>query len=115
MGSDLGLCGQPIWQRFSKSAFKGPNLNFHQCQRSRPEQCQRSRPEQLVITKLVFNKHTVSYITCITHKDKYFEKIKCPLDSKYINNKSKSGKTVNLGVCNRGQGRQGFSLADADI
>ncbi len=30
-------------QGFSKSAFKGPNQNFHQCQRS--------RPEQLVITK----------------------------------------------------------------
>ncbi len=39
-----------IVQGFSKSAFKGPNLNFHQCQRS--------GPEQLVITKLVFNKHS---------------------------------------------------------
>ncbi len=36
-----------INQGFSKSAFKGPILNF--------QQCQRSGPEQLVITKLVFN------------------------------------------------------------
>ncbi len=33
-----------------KTGFKGPNLNFHQRQRS--------KPEQWVITKLVFNKHT---------------------------------------------------------
>ncbi len=38
-----------LYQGFSKSTFKGPNLNFHQCQRS--------GPEQLVITRLVFNKH----------------------------------------------------------
>ncbi len=29
-------------------------------------------PEQLVITKLVFNKHTVAYITCITNKHNFF-------------------------------------------
>ncbi len=46
-----------IGQGFTTSAFKGPNLNFHQCQRS--------GPEQLVITKLVFNKHSV---VCITNK-----------------------------------------------
>ncbi len=46
--------------------IKGPNLNVHPCQRS--------GPEQLVITKLVFNKHTVAYITCITNKHKLFEK-----------------------------------------
>ncbi len=40
--------------------------------------------------------HSVVYITCIT-------KIKCPLHSKYINNKSKSGKTIYLSVCNRGR------------
>ncbi len=84
-----------IEQGFSKSAFKGQNLNFHHCQRS--------RPEQLVIIKLVFNKHSVAYITCITNKHKFFEKINCPLHSKYINNKSKSGKTINLTVCNRGR------------
>ncbi len=33
-------------QGFSKSTFKGPNLNFHQCQRS--------EPEQLVITKVYY-------------------------------------------------------------
>ncbi len=52
------LTCQSLDQGFSKSAFRGPNLNFHQCQRS--------GPEQLVITKRVFNKHTVAYITCIT-------------------------------------------------
>ncbi len=41
---------QSLEQGFSKSTFKGPNLNFHQCQRS--------GPEQSAITKLVFNKHT---------------------------------------------------------
>ncbi len=46
-----------IGQGFSTSAFKGPNLNF--------QRCQRSGPEQLVITKLVFNKHSV---VCITNK-----------------------------------------------
>ncbi len=59
---------EPVEQGCSKSAFKGPNLNFYQCHRS--------RPEQLVITKLAFNKHTVAYITCITNKDKFFEKNK---------------------------------------
>ncbi len=33
-------------QGFSKSAFKGPILNF--------QQCQRSGPEQLVINKTIF-------------------------------------------------------------
>ncbi len=65
-----------IDQEFSKSAFKGPNPNFHQCQMS--------EPEQLVITKLVFNQHTVAYITCIRNKHNFFETIK-----------SKSGKTIN--------------------
>ncbi len=84
-----------VKQGFSKAAFKGPNQNFHQCQRS--------GPESLVITKLVFNKHTVAYITCITNKHFFFLKIKCPLHSNYINNKSKSGKTINLSVCKRGR------------
>ncbi len=80
-------------QGFSKSTFKGPNLNFHQCQRS--------GMELLVITKLVFHKHTVAYLTCITNKHPFKKKyIKCPLHSKYIN-KCKSGKTMNLRVCNR--------------
>ncbi len=60
----FGLSVYIIYQGFSKSAFKGPNLNFHQCQRS--------GPEQLVITKLVFNKHSVAYITCITNKHYFF-------------------------------------------
>ncbi len=71
-----------VGQGFSKSAFKGPN--FHQCQKS--------GPEQLVITKLVFNKHTVVYITCITNN--HTKKIKFPLHSKYINNKSKMAKQL---------------------
>ncbi len=85
-----------IHQGFSKSTiFKGPNLNFHQCQSS--------GPEQLVFTQLVFNKHTVAYITCITNKHLFFIFfIKCSLHSKYIHNKSKSGK-IHLSVCNRGR------------
>ncbi len=57
------LTCQSLDQGFSKSAFRGPNLNFHQCQRS--------GPEQLVITKRVFNKHTVA---CITNKNRFSEK-----------------------------------------
>ncbi len=49
-GAEEELNKNGLEQRFSKSTFKGPNLNCHQCQRS----C----PEQLVITKLVFNKDT---------------------------------------------------------
>ncbi len=59
MTSGLDYCNA-LLQGFSKSTFTGPNLNFHQYQRS--------GTEQLVITKLVFNKHTVAYITCITNK-----------------------------------------------
>ncbi len=37
----------------------------------------------------------------------FFEKIKCPLHSKYIN-KCKSGKTINLSVSNRGWPKRVF-------
>ncbi len=38
------VCWNHVKQGFSKFTFKGPNLNYHQCQRS----------EIIVITKLVF-------------------------------------------------------------
>ncbi len=56
-----------IYQGFSKSAFNGPNLNI--------DQCQRSGPKQLVIAKVVFNKHSVTYITCITNKHFFLKKV----------------------------------------
>ncbi len=46
----MALCGTKNGSsvaRLLKVFIQGPNLNFHQCQRS--------GPEQLVITKLVFN------------------------------------------------------------
>ncbi len=45
---------------------------------------------------------------CIPNKHNFFEKIKCPLHSKYINNKCKHGKTINLSVSNRGRPKRVF-------
>ncbi len=72
-----------LGQGFSESTFKGPNLNFHQWQRS--------APEKMVITKFVFNKHMHS-------KSKLFN-----FHSKCINNKCKSVNTINLSVSIRGR------------
>ncbi len=89
-----------LYSRGSQSTFKGPNLNFHQCQRS--------GPKKLVIAKIkIHNLHNKSTIYIYIY---IYNLIKCPLHSKYINNKCKSGKTINLSV--RGRPIWGFLATD---
>ncbi len=54
---DLSAAFDTIDQGFSKFTFKGPNLNYHQRQRS----------EIIVITKLVFYKHAYNLIYMLNY------------------------------------------------